>query len=195
MATTTAGFLGPRYDGGVVVATGKDFADAMAGAPVSAYARWPVILVGTSTLPTATTDVLGSIGATEAVICGGTGAVSSDVEGQLVAMMGAPDVDREAGINRYATAAAVADYGYTRHHMHYNRVAIATGQDYPDALAGGPYQGLDRAVMLLTPGATLDISAAAALSAHRNEIVEVHYLGGTGAVSTNVRNQIKAILR
>jgi len=49
--------------------------------------------------------------------------------------------------------------------------------------------------MLLTPRATLNDSVRATLSAHRTEVFELRYLGGTEAVGTSVRSAAEAALR
>jgi len=55
-------------------------------------------------------------------------------------------------------------------------------------------QGTTGSVMLLTPTRALHAETAGCLSAAKSEITELKYLGGTGAVSTAVRNEVSALL-
>lgn len=96
-----------------------------------------------------------------------------------------PDpVVRLAGENRFDTAAQLSARGYPAGAA----VAyVATGRDFPDALAAGPAAGFEGGPLLLTertslPGATAaEIARLAGLGMDRIVIV-----GGTGAVSASV---------
>ena len=101
---------------------------------------------------------------------------------------------RISGANRYETAAEVAEIGFTGLGMLYSRPAIATGENFPDALAGGVLQGSDYCVMLLTPSGSLHPEAAAALTKHKDSIYELRYLGGTSALAPAVRTSSAALL-
>lgn len=94
---------------------------------------------------------------------------------------------RIAGPDRYATAAAVS-------RTHFSPGApvayIATGLNFPDALAGGPAAGIQGGPMLLTEPGTLPQTT-------RDELVRllpkrIVVLGGTGAVSAAVAEQLQA---
>jgi putative cell wall-binding protein len=98
------------------------------------------------------------------------------------------NTERLQGATRYATAVAIASYGVTDAGHTWDRVGIATGEDYPDALAGGVLQGKVASVMLLTTPTSLRSETAAALSTNADTIDTVTFFGGTGAVSTSVRN-------
>jgi len=91
-----------------------------------------------------------------------------------------------AGANRYETALAVANLAMT-HAYRWDGLAIATGQNFPDALAGGVLQGRSISVLLLTPSTSLNVSVKAALTANKATIFEVRFLGGPTAISPGVR--------
>jgi putative cell wall-binding protein len=97
-------------------------------------------------------------------------------------------VERIAGADRFATSAAVAAKfpGST------DRVYIASGLNYPDALSAAPVAAINDAPLLLVNPATLPASIKAALQAINPS--EVVLLGGTPSVSTTVKNQIAASL-
>jgi putative cell wall-binding protein len=92
---------------------------------------------------------------------------------------------RLGGANRYATAAIIAQTGVDAG-MRWDGVGIATGTDFPDALAGGTMlRGLN-SVVLLTNSTSLSGEAAAVLSANRSSINRVFIFGGTNAISAGV---------
>ncbi len=96
---------------------------------------------------------------------------------------------RLAGRNRYETAALVARDGFGGG---VERVYVATGLDFPDALAGAAVAGALGAPLLLTdrgslPGATRDALAALDPS-------EIVVLGGTAAVSPGVEGAIGSLV-
>jgi len=69
-------------------------------------------------------------------------------------------------------------------------VAIATGETFADALAGGAAQGADASVMLLTQKNTLPASTEAALSDNAGDIGFISFFGGPSAISFGVRDQV-----
>lgn len=182
------------YDGTAFVATGANFPDALAAAPISAAKGWPLFLAGPNGLSPSTSAAMSSAGVSDVVILGGTGAVSSAAETSLKSTYGATSVTRLAGANRYDTAVVVATWGCANAGLSWDGLAIATGTNFPDALAGGVMQGLEGSVMLLTPQTALHQATLDCLTLNKASVRSVKYLGGTGAVSTAVRNQVGAIL-
>jgi hypothetical protein len=78
--------------------------------------------------------------------------------------------------------------------LFWNRAALATGQNFPDALAGGILQGRSGSVILLTPATSLDDGVEAKLTANASQIAELRYLGGLNAVSQDVREAAEAAI-
>ena len=78
--------------------------------------------------------------------------------------------------------------------LRWDGAAIATGQDFPDALAGGVCQGHLGAVMLLTRTASPTTEAIDPLVANRASIRSLRYLGGEGAVCTGVKLAVSRAL-
>ncbi len=174
------------YDGTAFVATGGNFPDALAAAPLAAAQKWPLYLADPATgLSPATVDAMEDV--TDVLILGGTAVVSPQTEAALETLLGTANVDRLSGADRYKTAVAVATHAVDEAGHTWNRVGIATGENFPDALAGGVLQGKAGSVMLLTPSATLNADTAAALLGNSDDIVTVTFFGGTGAVSDAVR--------
>lgn len=180
------------YDGAAFVCTGEDFPDALAAAPIAAANGWPIYLTQAAVLTPSTKTAMQSNTATHGYVIGGTGAVSAAVEAELDAAF--IDFSRIGGANRYDTAAKLATKAFEGMGMLWSRPALATGLDFPDALAGGVLQGSDYSVLLLTRGTTLAPEAAAALTANRKMIYELRYLGGDGVLSPGVRSAARALV-
>jgi len=89
----------------------------------------------------------------------------------------------------------VASWGVESAGLDWDGVALATGENFPDALSGGVLQGIDGSVLLLTPGDRLDGSAKACLAGNRGAIGAVKYLGGQGALAASVRSAVAGVLR
>lgn len=175
------------------VVTGEDFPDALAASPIAAANKWPIFLTPQDDLPTNVKNAMAGIVANHGYVVGGEASVSADV---LAELNSPPFVgfSRYSGSNRYSTAAKVARIGYTGMGMLTSRPALATGEDFPDALAGGVLQGSDYNVMLLTPSSSLHPSAANYLDRYQDFIYEMRFLGGTSSVSAAVRTSAMARL-
>lgn len=180
----------PEWNGTAFVTTGRNFPDALAAAPLASRAGWPIFLAGSDGISEDTQDVMDELGVTNLLLLGGTGVLPASLEAQVTGL----EVDRIWGMNRYATAVAVATWGEKNLGLSWDGMALATGEDYPDALAAGAAQGLRNSVMLLTPATYLDSATAGALAAHKYEIISFRYVGGPDAVSPAVRAQVAQIL-
>lgn len=191
-AARTIQVQGGSYGGTAFVATGADFPDAVGASPLAAAKGWPIYLANPNLGNNASlVSVMKTAGVTDAILLGGTSVVADSVRLAL----GATYETRLAGATRYDTAAQVAAYGVSNAGLHWNKVALTTGANFPDALAGGVLQGENGSVLLLTPTATLHDAAAAALRTNQASIFEARFLGGTGAVSQAVRTSVATILQ
>ena len=170
------------------VATGEAFPDALAASPIASQYALPIYLVPPQAdRHQALVDTIEAAGATQTFILGGTGAVPASFESALVSAFGSDMVLRLAGDDRYTTAVEVADFAVGRFGFEFDRVAVATGQDFPDALAAGPMQASANSILLLSHTAYLDEPVASFLQAYASKIAEARVVGGTGALSETVR--------
>ena len=193
VALRVISLLGTDYDGTAFVATGGNFPDALGASPLAAANGWPLYLAHpTAGLSVATKAAMA--GVDEALILGGTAVIGPETEAWLLGVYGKDNVTRLAGADRYETAAKVAAHGVDHGGLIWNRVAIATGVNFPDALAGGVLQGKVGSVMLLTRPTALDPFTQAALTANKADITTVTFFGGTGALPETVRNDVLAAL-
>jgi alpha-tubulin suppressor-like RCC1 family protein/putative cell wall-binding protein len=96
-----------------------------------------------------------------------------------------PRVTQLSGIDRYATAAVVAQSGWTTSET----VVLARGDDFPDALAGAPFAAHLGAPILLTR--TNEIPDMTKSELTRLQAKNVFLLGGEGAISAEVEQELQ----
>ncbi len=186
IADETIAAQGGAYDGGAFVATGGGFPDALGASPIAAAMGWPIYLAHPAVDGSAALAAgMAADGTSNVFILGGTGAVSDAYQGALGGMF----ADRIAGSTRYSTAIAAAKLGVQLAGLTWDGVALTTGEDFPDALAGGVMQAKAGSVMLLTTPQVLHPEVGAALLEHRAGVSSMRFLGGTGAVSILARSQ------
>ncbi|MGI6217837.1 MAG: cell wall-binding repeat-containing protein, partial [Coriobacteriales bacterium] len=165
----------------VIVATGKNFADALSIAPLAYAKGFPVVLTeNDGTLTSAEVEAIQETGAENAIIVGGSAAVSSSVDSQLSDMT----VTRINGKDRYATSSEIANYEVENCGMDYSKVAIASGENFPDALTGAAMCGYNNSVLILANDTT--DSGITEVVNNGSSISTGYVLGGSAAVSEDV---------
>lgn len=182
------------FDGRVFVATGGNYPDALVASPLAYRRKWPILLTRRSDLPASVAEAAPRIGVRYVMVLGGTGSVEASVGEALdAAVGGAATVIRIARDDRYQMSAALAEYGLTND-LRWPGAAIASGQSFADALAGGAMQGKLRAPLFLTPAYSLHASPSALVKTNAATIGRVRVLGGDGAVAFAVRCGIARLL-
>jgi len=161
-----------------LIANGLNYPDALAGGTVAYAAHLPILLVTPSSIPAETASAINDLNIDHAIILGGTAAVSDAVKTQLDTATGSTS-DRVAGTDRFATAAAVGDWAVTNLKWAPAELLLASGVNFPDALAGGPLGGERHAPILLLASAPAPTTGFA--DAHSNTVANVECLGGTAA--------------
>ncbi len=209
------------------IAYADNFPDALALAPMSYYNKVPILLTHKNHLDGALVTGMGSYFA-DAVIAGSTSVVGAGVANDLVSLMGLGPtrILRVEGSDRYVTAKEIASWSCdlkgpgTRNNgsvgtsgsptalqalPNADLNAYASGENYPDALAGGALAGNAGAPLLLThksysppilfgadgeiePGQTQWFADLANNS--RDPILRSYLLGGTPAVTDGCFDEI-----
>jgi len=99
---------------------------------------------------------------------------------------------RLGGADRYATAAAIAENTIDVLADKYTgNVVLASGEVYPDALAGAGLASAANAPIVLTKANALPAATADFLK--NNNVKTVYIIGGTAAVSADVETAVKAL--
>ena len=168
------------------IATGANYPDALAGGAAAASQDAPILLTQRGTLPAATAGELARLEPGRIVVLGGTAAVSSSVMRRLETYT-AGRVTRLSGADRYVTAAATSAATFGRG---VPVAYVATGTNYPDALAAIPLAARSGSPLLLTQGAKAP--AATTRELERLAPGRIVVLGGTAAVSDAVVRQLRS---
>ena len=138
-------------------------------------------------------------------IAGGTASVSTGIASQVATLLPARRPVRFAGANRYQTATLIVDHFFQNPAVSpfgatpVNTVYVASGLNFPDALAGGALAGAQGAPLLLVPGTAPNIDGVV-VNGHlviREEFGSsrlfpnrVIIFGGSGAISTGIYNEL-----
>ncbi len=172
----------------VYIASGADFPDALSAAPAAATCGGPLLLVQPTAVPTAIADELARLSPANIYIAGGTGAVSAAVQAAIAKLVPDADIVRRAGADRYATSQAIVNgaFGVT------DFVWIATGQNFPDALAASNAAAAFHEPVLIVPGSAASLNSATMATIANRDPYAVAIAGGTGVVSTGIENPLWA---
>jgi putative cell wall-binding protein len=176
------------------VATAADFPDALTAGAAAGALGGPVLLVHPDAVPRATAVELRRLDARRIVVVGGTRAVSPAVETELrrytsagLRGSGEPQdggVVRYSGPTRFETAAEIAAGFATSG----GTVMLTSGEQFPDAMSGGPAAGSIRAPILLTERDALPQATAEKLEELRPTVIWI--VGGSAAVSEAVLEEV-----
>lgn len=172
----------------VVLATGEDFPDALAGAPLAAALNAPVLLTRRDSLPAKVRDEIQRINPAKVYILGGRPAVSSGVESYIRDSLHYP-VERIAGSDRYETAYRIAKklLGLSPSTTAY----VCTGENFPDALSASAPAAVLRAPILLVRSNSVP-SATRRLLDETPGITSSVLVGGANVVSNAVKTEFPA---
>jgi putative cell wall-binding protein/DNA-binding beta-propeller fold protein YncE len=169
------------------VASGADFPDALSAGTAAARQRGPVLLTAPEELPTVTAEELERLQPAKILVVGGSAAVSEDVEAELRELTEGA-VYRLSGADRYATSAELSREAFPIG----SRIAyVASGEDYPDALAGAPAAAASRAPLLLVAQDSVPDPVEAELG--RLEPSRIVVLGGTASISDDVVEELRGL--
>jgi len=200
-AATVAQASTTANNANIILVSGVNYPDGLASAGLSGAAAAPILLTEPGSLPAVTSNamaiIFGSATTKTVHIIGGESAVSAGVAAQITAL--GYTVNRVSGTDRYETAAAMATLQASLAPVGTSQVAgvtyktaiVATGTDFPDALAAGSLANFGKHPILLTR--TDSLPAATSTSLTTLGIGRVIIMGGLSAVSQDVEDAIKAL--
>ncbi len=169
----------------VFLAYGESFADALSISSYAAAQGMPLLLTDNKKVPQVTLDALHSLGVKAITLIGGTGVIGSEVKTQLEGL--GYTVDRRAGDDRYLTNLDVLN------NLNFNtsNVFVATGLDFPDALAGAVLAAKNNNPIILVPQSDLAAQTTSYLYSRRASASSFTLLGGWGVISYGVESIIR----
>jgi len=168
-----------------IIATGENFADALAISSYSAANQKPILLVKKDFLPKATEDALLALNISSVIIVGGTGAVSQNVQ-DMLEEKGITVSERIDGADRYDTAYQIV----SRYFKAPVNVYITRGDNFPDALSAAPLASKNSSPLLLVKPDELPLGIKSYLEAKRTSINGPYIIGGSGAVSSAIDGEV-----
>jgi putative cell wall-binding protein len=157
----------------IFLATGSNFADALAAGPVASAEGSPILLTGRDSIPNSVWDEIARLRPEKIVILGGPNAISTSVESSLRGSFTAT-VERISGSNRYETNLELV-------RRYFNdpvfNIHLVTGENFADALAAAAYSW---PILMSTRDCLPDATLQEVLQLG---VMGVTVLGGEGAVS------------
>ncbi|MDQ7095459.1 cell wall-binding repeat-containing protein [Desulfosporosinus sp. PR] len=179
----------PTGGGEVIIATGDNFPDSLSISPYASAHGIPMVLVQKSKIPAESLACLQDLNPTEITLIGGVGAVGSEVEEQLHSLFPAAGFRRFGGYDQYDTSAMIADALFGDQSPN---LFVATGTNFPDALAGSVFAGSTQSpIVLVKPNEIPENLSSVYLSFLSPKTIVA--LGGTSVVSDNVFNSLKSL--
>ncbi|TGE37386.1 6-bladed beta-propeller [Desulfosporosinus fructosivorans] len=185
-----AGQLDIKTGTPIVLVSGENYPDALSISSTAAVMQSPILLVQNDGLSDAVKNEITAIKPAKVYIIGLQGVISTSVENQVAQITGLTQTNivRIGGADRYETSLAVAKY----FNLSGQNVCIATGNDFTDALAGSVYAANYNAAIILADK-TLSDNETTYLK--NRELPGATILGGEGAVSQNVQQQISELMK
>ena len=169
----------------VVLASGKNYADALAGVPFAYALNTPILLTEKTGLNPDTLAEMKRLGTKNVIILGGSGAISSRVEDTLKANGIASR--RIKGNTRFETAVKLADELKTLNKgADPTEIFFVYSDNYADALSVGPVAALKKApIIYLAKDGAFNESNKAYLEALKKtgSVKQAYVIGGSGAIS------------
>lgn len=191
----TAAAISGQFPAGVPVvylATGRGFPDALSAASAAVADGGPLLITEPNRIPTVIADELVRLDPARVVLVGGPSVVSTAVEQAVSALLPEAEVDRLAGADRFATSRAIArdvfEAGSTP------IAYIATGRNFPDALAASAAAGADGAPVILVNGTASTLDSATRTLLTDLDVERVFIAGSAAVVSSGIQNGLNTLL-
>ncbi len=165
----------------VVLASGLNYADALAGVPLATKLNAPILLATKNTLPDETIGEIKRLGAKTVYILGGEGAIAGNVDTYL--KKNNIKVIRVAGKTRYETATKIA----AKVKSAPTEIFFVYGLNYADALSASAVAAIKGApIIYLQKNADLDAATASYLKSVKGKVKNAYVIGGVGVISDAV---------
>ena len=165
------------------IASGTNYPDALSAGPAASLQGGALLLVQPTGIPAETRAEIERLNPQKIIIAGSEAAISAAVEADLADY--AP-VTRLGGANRYETSRLIVEDAFDSAPF----VFVATGQNYPDALAAGPAAARLASPVILVPGNawTLDEETTQLIESLGPE--RAYILGSEVAVTGGIHNAL-----
>lgn len=177
----------------VYVANGLNFPDALSAGPAASARGGVVLLVLPDAVPAVVADELRRLDPQRIAVVGGPASVSPAVFGQLAGFVDSPaDIVRLGGVDRFAASRniVVDAFGDTGAPF----AIIATGNNFPDALAAGPAASAYGAPVILVDGQAPYLDPGTRDLLERLGVEDAYIAGGTASVRPGIEAGLVSLL-
>jgi putative cell wall-binding protein len=166
---------------GIIMATGLDYPDALSIAPIAGVKTIPILLSPKNSMDLGVSQFIKSKNIPVSYIVGSTGVISSSIASSL------PNSKRLAGANRYETNLSI-NKNFEKD-LNFDTIYLATGSNFPDAMAGAALAAKNNAPIFLTGKYSLSPEIINFLKS--KNVKHVVALGGSSVVSDKIVNDTK----
>lgn len=170
------------------LASGNTFADALSISSYAAAKGIPLFLTDTKKVPDSTINALQRLGVTNVTLIGGESAIGQAAEDQLKKT--GYTVDRLSGSDRFLTNIAILK----NLEFDTEKLLVATGLAFPDALAGSVLAARENNPIVLVPkdeNLIPNTQTAAYLNTIRASVNNFYVLGGWSVINYKVENIVR----
>lgn len=161
--------------GELILSNGFEFADALSASSIAAKKGMPILLTDSQKLPASVAGYLDKGSFTKSYVIGNTGLISEAVASNL------PNHQRITGNNKYERNINIIKC--FEDEIDFSNVCIATGRDFPDALAGSAFATLVSSAIVLVDDRDVKEVTANYTSEKFQQIENVYIFGLQGAVN------------
>lgn len=173
----------------IILVYGESYADALSVSSIAAVNQYPILMVKGNEIPDAVKKEIAKINPDKVYIIGLQGAISTEVENEIqkLTSLDKANIVRIGGENRFETSINIAKYFALKG----NAACIATGNNFPDALAGSIYAAKKNASIILIDK-VLNDSETTFLESKKLECITI--FGGESTVSKDAYEQLSNML-
>ena len=172
----------------VYVAAGTAFPDGLSAAPAAAVQSAPLLLSARDHVPAPIVDAIRALAPQRIVMLGGPLVFDPAVEQTLAGL--APTFERIAGESRYDTARLLARSAFP---SGATTAYIATGENFPDALAASAAAGAQRAPVLLVRSSDTTVDPALATLLQELGVTRVVVMGAAPVIRPELETALRAV--
>lgn len=171
----------------VYLASGTDYPDALSAGPAAAHFSSPVLLTQPDSLQASVKAEIQRLKPQSIIVVGGSNAISDAV---LAAVKALGTTVRIGGADRYATSQLIVRNAFGAGSA--ATAYVASGLDFPDALAAAPAAARYAGPVVLVPGHANAVDASTVKLLKDLGTKTVKLAGGPVAVSTGIENSLKS---
>ncbi|WP_392486356.1 cell wall-binding repeat-containing protein [Haloimpatiens sp. FM7315] len=170
----------------VIIASGKDFSDALCSGPLAKKMKAPILLCDGENLTEGLKGEIKRLGAKKAYIIGGQGVILPKIEKELTD--NSLECTRIGGKDRYETSLKIAEMvGMEK------GAVIASAIDFPDSMSIAPIACNKLIPILLTSKNSINDRIEKTIS--ENTKATYYIVGGQGVISKEVENKVPNAIR